>query len=180
MVGTDVAGPTRARHACAGEGAPPRLDILGNAQRRIFVACRAEQPTQPRSVDVENCEQFGSMSGPQPGPSQRARSVVIAVHVYRSVCAVRVGDLPYDRCEREVASQFNTSSGFRIRGYAAVIRSRSADSTVDSSSSILGSFVGSSFRKRVNSLASSALLPTTRGTRCAFPKRNESIGSSGR
>ena len=65
-------------------------------------------------------------------------------------------------------------------GTRTVIRSRSAGSVPASSRSIIGSVIGSSLRKRPNSLASSALVPTMSGTRWALPSRIASTGSGGR
>ena len=60
------------------------------------------------------------------------------------------------------------------------MRSRAAGSVSASSSSIIALLVGSMPRNRVNSRPSSALVPTMSGTRCAWPPRIASMGSTGR
>ncbi|CFR84025.1 Uncharacterised protein [Mycobacterium tuberculosis] len=60
------------------------------------------------------------------------------------------------------------------------MRSRSAGFMPDSSSSTIGSLVGSIPRKRVNNRPSSALVPTISGTACTRPDRIASTGSMGR
>ncbi len=60
-----------------------------------------------------------------------------------------------------------------------MIRSRVADPAPPRTASTACSVVGSSFRKRVNSFPSSALVPTISGTAAARPVRMASIGSTG-
>ena len=59
-----------------------------------------------------------------------------------------------------------------------MIRSRVAEPAPANSASILCSVVGSTLRKRVNSRASSALVPTMSGTGWACPVRIASTGST--
>ncbi len=175
-----VRRPVVAGHAGAGECPPACLHVIADAKRRSSVCGGGDQHAELRAVDVEYRQQLGGMGGAKARPTQGARRVVVAVQVGGRMLAVCFGDLPGRRSEREVATKPDTCRRIRIarvrRGNTfALTRVRSrrtaARSLAHSSAAV---------EETLKSLASSALVPTISGMRCAMPSRMASTGSSGR